>query len=175
MRPHRPPLPATSRGEGRTLSSRRRWSLAALGSSLLAAPAAAQSPAAPPAAVVAFEVVGDAIPAPLATRPGDAARGRAIVLDRARGNCLICHQVPAEPAERFQGELGPDLAGVGRRLTPAQLRLRLVDMSRLNPATIMPPYHRTEGLARVAPQLRGRPVFSGEEIEDIIAYLSSLR
>ncbi len=124
-----------------------------------------------PAAVV---VVGDAIPAPLSLAPSDAIRGRGIVLDRANGNCLICHQVP-EPTEAFQGSLGPDLKGIGSRLTAGQMRLRLVDQARLNPTTLMPPFYRTEGLVRVAPKFAGLPVLMASEIEDVIAYLATLR
>lgn len=121
-----------------------------------------------------YAIAGDAIPAPLAGLSGNAARGRALVLDRTRGNCLICHQLP-EPDEPFQGTIGPALAGVGARLAAGQLRLRLVDTSRLNPETVMPPYFRTEGLRDVAPQYRGQPALNAQEIEDVVAYLASLR
>lgn len=97
-----------------------------------------------------------------------------LVLDRARGNCLICHQAP-EPNEPFLGTIGPDLAGVGARLDAGQLRLRLVDAGLLNPRTVMPPYFRTEGLRDVAPAFRDRPALTAQEIEDVVAYLASLR
>lgn len=122
----------------------------------------------------AYEVVADRIEAPLAGLVGDAERGRRVVLDRAVGNCLICHTVP-EPNEPFMGNLGPPLAGVGRTLSVAQLRLRVVDAARLNEKTIMPPYHRTSGLNRVAPQYRGKPILSAQEVEDVVAYLVSLQ
>ena len=118
--------------------------------------------------------VGDTIPEPLTDTPGDPERGRQIVLDREVGNCLICHRVP-EPAERFQGELGPDLSGVGSRLTAGQLRLRIVDQSRLNPRTLMPPYYRIDRLALVAEQYRGKPVLTAQQVEDVISYLQTLR
>src|SRR6266571_806388 len=92
-----------------------------------------------------YEIVGDAIPAPLTGQPGDAARGRAIVVNRRVGLCLLCHSGPFAE-ERFQGTIGPDLAGAGSRWSDGQLRLRLVDPARLNPATIMPPYYRVAGL-----------------------------
>ena len=116
----------------------------------------------------------DSLPAPLAARPGDPALGRAIVADRSRGLCLLCHAAPIAE-ERFQGNLAPTLAGVGGRLTPGQLRLRLVDSRRLNPETIMPPYFATEGLTGVAGAWRGRTILQAEEIEDVVAYLVTLR
>jgi len=125
----------------------------------------------PPNAVV---VTADAILEPLTASPPDPTRGRTIVLDRANGNCLICHKVPV-PAELFQGDLGPDLTGIGKRLTLPQLRLRLVDQSRLNPATMMPPFYRVDGLTRVAPRYKNMPVLSAQEIEDVVAYLATLR
>jgi sulfur-oxidizing protein SoxX len=125
-------------------------------------------------ALGAYRVAGDAIPDPLGGRTGDALRGRQLVLDRTIGNCLICHRAP-EPAERFMGEIGPDLAGIGARLTPAQIRLRVVDQSRLNARTVMPPYYRVDGLARVAERYRGKPVLDAQQVEDVVAYLGSLR
>ncbi|MEZ5909864.1 MAG: sulfur oxidation c-type cytochrome SoxX [Hyphomicrobiaceae bacterium] len=127
--------------------------------------------------VVAAEavVVGDGIPAPLTTATASPERGREVVRDRERGNCEICHALPEAGAARFQGDVGPPLAGVGRRLSVAQLRLRLVDGARINPQTIMPSYHRVTGLARVAAAYRGRPVLTAQEIEDAVAYLATLR
>jgi L-cysteine S-thiosulfotransferase len=121
-----------------------------------------------------FQREGDGIVSPLDGRTGDAGRGLAIVLDRAVGNCLICHHVPVE-AEPFQGELGPDLAGVGLRLSAAQIRLRLVDENLLNPATMMPPYYRVDNLKRVAPVYEGKPNLTAQQIEDVVAWLSSLK
>jgi sulfur-oxidizing protein SoxX len=126
------------------------------------------------AAVAAYTVVGDQIPGPLSGKLGDAARGRRILVDREIGNCLACHKV-AETGAPFQGDLGPDLGNVGRRLAAGQIRLRLVDQSRLNPATLMPPYHRVDGLARVATKYAGNPVLTAQEIEDVVAYLTTLK
>jgi sulfur-oxidizing protein SoxX len=120
------------------------------------------------------EVRGDAIPASLTGRPGDPERGREIVGDRRRGLCLLCHTGPF-PDAHLQGDLAPDLRGVGARLTAGQLRLRIVDIKRLNPASPMPAYYRTEGLRRVGPAWRGQPVLSAEEVEDVVAYLATLR
>jgi sulfur-oxidizing protein SoxX len=133
---------------------------------LLAVPAMAQ-----PARDV--RILDDGIPAALTGAPGDPVRGRALVADRTRGLCLLCHSGPF-PEQRFQGNLAPDLAGAGARWSAAQLRLRLVDGRRLNPDSIMPSYYRTEGLARVGPAFRGRTILTAEEIEDVLAFLMTL-
>jgi L-cysteine S-thiosulfotransferase len=124
-------------------------------------------------ALTPYAVVGDGIPGSLTGKPGDAARGRALVLDRA-STCILCHSGPF-PETRFQGDLAPNLAGAGDRWNVGQLRLRLVDASRLNPATIMPSYYRVDGLVRVGRSWRDKPVLSAEQIEDIVAYLATLR
>lgn len=121
----------------------------------------------------AVVVSGDSIPAPLTAAAPDAGRGRAAFLDRDRGHCLLCHAV-AELDEPFQGNIGPSLTGVGARLTAGQLRLRVVDASRLNPNTIMPPYFRTENLHDVQAEFRNKPVLTAQEVEDVIAYLGTL-
>jgi len=121
-----------------------------------------------------FTISGDEITASLTGSEGDARRGRVIVTNRQLGLCLLCHPGPFAD-EGFQGNLAPDLAGVGRRWTRGQLRLRIVDASRINPSTIMPPYYRVEGLERVAPAWRGRPILTAEQIEDVVAFLTTLR
>ena len=120
-----------------------------------------------------YAIVGDGIPDSLTGTQGDATRGRALVLDRAN-TCILCHCGPF-PELRSQGDLAPNLAGAGSRSTIAQLRLRLVDASRLNPATIMPSYYRADGLDRVGRNWQGKPILSAEQIEDIVAYLVTLR
>lgn len=121
-----------------------------------------------------LDVVGDAIPRPLIDRAGDPTRGRALVADRARGLCLLCHAAPI-PEARFQGDLAPDLAGAGARWSEGQLRLRVADARRLNPETIMPPTYATEGLARVGAAWQGRTVLDAGEVEDVVAYLATLK
>jgi len=121
-----------------------------------------------------YRIVGDAIPASLTGKPGDPMRGRAIVGNRQVGLCLLCHSGPF-PEERFQGNLAPDLAGAASRSNAGQLRLRIVDASRLNPDTIMPPYYKIDSAPRVASAFRGKPVLSAEQIEDVIAYLLTLK
>jgi len=145
------------------------WRAGAAGFGLLLA-ASVQAADAP---LVSYEIVGDAIPVSLTGAAGDPARGRAIVGDRRVGLCLLCHTGPF-PEPRLQGTLAPDLTGVGARLSPGQLRLRLVGSTRLNPDTIMPPYYRTEGLSRVAPSYAGKPILTAAQIEDVVAFLATL-
>jgi sulfur-oxidizing protein SoxX len=118
-------------------------------------------------------VLSDSIPASLTGSPGDAQRGRAIVINR-QNTCILCHPGPFAE-EKFQGDLAPSLAGAGSRWSEGQLRLRLVDASRLNPETIMPSYYRVEGLERVGRAWRGKPILSAAQIEDVVAYLVTLR
>ncbi|SFU27723.1 sulfur-oxidizing protein SoxX [Polaromonas sp. YR568] len=121
-----------------------------------------------------LRVVGDAIPQALTNTPGDAVRGRAIVGNRQQGLCLLCHTGPI-PEERFQGNLAPDLSGAGARWSEGQLRLRIADAQRLNPASIMPSYYRTDGLTRVGASWQGKPVLEAQQIEDVVAYLLTLK
>ncbi|MBR2819323.1 MAG: sulfur oxidation c-type cytochrome SoxX [Reyranella sp.] len=122
----------------------------------------------------AQEIMGDAIPRSLTGQAGDAKRGRAIVANRSVGLCLLCHSGPIAE-ERFQGDLAPSLAGAGARWSEGQLRLRIVDASRLNADTIMPPYYRTTGLQRVAQAFEGKTVLTAAQIEDVVAYLVTLK
>ena len=125
-------------------------------------------------AVAAAASAEDGLPQSLTGAKGDPARGRAIVVNRQVGLCLLCHSGPF-PEERFQGNLAPDLRGAGARWSEAQLRLRIVDSSRVNPASIMPAYYRSEGLTRVGKAWQGKPVLSAEQIEDVVAFLLTLR
>ena len=135
------------------------------------------SPLAAMALSAAITVVGDGIPAPLTASPGDAERGRQIAASRQQGLCLLCHNGPAEafPQERQFGTLAPSLAGAGSRLSDAQLRLRIMDSQRLNPSSLMPAFHRTEGLQRVGSAWQGKPVLDAQQVEDVVAFLRTLR
>jgi L-cysteine S-thiosulfotransferase len=132
----------------------------------IAAGAAAQ-------ALAPYRVDGDAIAAPLAGARGDAAKGREIVLGR-ESSCLLCHAAP-DAGSRPMGNIAPPLAGTGSRLSAGQLRLRVVDSTRVNARTPMPSYYRVEGLKGVAAAFRGKPILSAQEIEDVVAYLVTLK
>jgi sulfur-oxidizing protein SoxX len=126
------------------------------------------------AELVHYAIVGDAIAASLTGAKGDPGRGRAIVANRNAGLCLLCHSGPF-PEDRFQGNIAPALDGAGSRWSEGELRLRIVDASKLNPDTIMPPFYRTDGLTRVPPAYRDKPVLTAVEIEDVVAYLMTLK
>ena len=127
-----------------------------------------------PGNLAGFSVIADGIPEAIGGATGNAERGRALILGREAANCVLCHAVP-EPSLRFSGNLGPPLGGVARTLSVAQLRLRIVDNMRVNPTTIMPSYYRIEGFDKVAGAYRGKPILDAEQIEDIVAYLATLR
>jgi len=118
-------------------------------------------------------LAADSIPASLTGAKGDAARGRAIVANRQVGLCLLCHSGPF-PEERFQGDLAPDLRNAAR-LTEGEIRQRIVDPTKVNPQSIMPAYYKSEELTRVAPAFRGKTVLTAEQIEDVVAYLITLK
>ena len=119
-------------------------------------------------------VASDAVVQSLTGSAGDPARGRAIVADRQKGFCLLCHGGPF-PEEPLQGNLAPSLEGAGSRWNEGQLRLRLMDNKRVNPESIMPAYHRIEGLNRVGSVWRDRPILNAAEIEDVLAFLMGLK
>jgi len=114
---------------------------------------------------------GSDVQGPLADR-GDPARGREVFVSREGGHCVLCH---AAPGVTVAGNVGPSLAGVGSRLSLAQIRFRVADITRLNPDAVMPAFHRTQGLERVAAAYAGKPVLDARQVEDVVAYLSGLR
>lgn len=127
-----------------------------------------------PSALIRYRIVGDGVPEALTSAPGDPRRGRVTAASSDQGNCLICHHIPIPEAPVF-GDVGPELAGVARRLSVAQLRLRLVDARKVNPGSIMPAYYKVDGLHRVGSKYRGGPMLNAQEIEDVVAYLGTLR
>ena len=126
---------------------------------------------APAPLITASMIEGDAIPAALSPVPGNAERGRIIFTERERGHCVICHTLEAVDAP-FQGNLGPTLTGIGARLTPGQIRLRIAKPSEVWPDTIMPSYYRSDGLHQVRAEFAGAPILSAQEIEDLVVFLS---
>lgn len=124
----------------------------------------------PAVAQPAFD--GDRIDTPLSTSPGNAERGLRIFASRDGGHCVLCHTAPGMSAA---GNIGPALHGIGARLSAAQIRLRIVDITRVNPDAVMPAFHRTTALNRVAPERAGTPILSVQQVEDLVAYLATLR
>lgn len=124
--------------------------------------------------VTADQIAGDAIPLPLTAAAGDADRGAIVFSDREQGHCVLCHVVSDLDVE-FQGNVGPDLSQVGDRLSPGQLRLRIVDYQIVKPGTLMPSYYRTHNLYQVSETYIGDPVLSAQAVEDLVAYLSDLK
>lgn len=125
-------------------------------------------------ALAAFVVVGDGIPQPLTDAPGSAERGRAIVASRQTGLCLLCHSGPFQEVP-LQGNLATNLAGAGSRWSEAQLRLRIVDSRRLNPESLMPAFHRSDHQQRVGKAWQGQPVLDAQQVEDVVAFLRTLK
>ena len=124
---------------------------------------------------IASGALADAsMPRPAGVGPGDPSRGRALVADRQQGLCLLCHSSPIAEV-RQQGNLAPPLDGVGARLDEGQLRLRLYDSRRVNPESLMPAYGVADPAPRVAPAWRGKPIFSAQQIEDVVAWLATLK
>jgi len=117
---------------------------------------------------------GERIDQSLTDQPGDAKRGRALAIHRKKGNCLACHVMPV-PEQSFHGNIGPDLAGVAGRYSEGELRLRLVDATVVNEDTIMPAFYRVKNLNRVLKKFQGKSVLSAQEVEDILAYLKTLK
>ena len=143
----------------------------------LCASASVASATPPVQRVGSYVVVGDAIEKSLTGQVGDAARGAELIQQRHKSLCVLCHSGPF-PEPHLQGTLAPDLTGVGERLSAGQLRLRMVDMKRLNPDSIMPTYYgvvTNSKDTRVAIGWRDKPVLTAEEIEDLVAYLQTLR
>ena len=125
--------------------------------------------------LVPFQVVGNGIPKPLTDQPGDPVRGKTVVTDATNATCLICHTMPDIPEQPDQGNLAPPMEHPGSKYTAAELRLRLVNPKFLNPDTIMPAYYRLDGLTRVQQQYVGKTVYKPQDIEDVIAYLLTLK
>ncbi len=126
------------------------------------------------AGTVKFEIKDDAIAASLTGKAGDPVNGKKIAINRKKGNCLACHSMPI-PEQAFHGNIGPDLKGVADRYEEGELRLRVVDSKIVNEDTIMPAFYRDTGFHRVLKKFAGQTVLSAEEVEDVVAYLMTLK
>ena len=152
-----------------------RYVLPVLGVVVLAAASISLPANAAAEELVKFSIIdGQSVPASLTGKPGDPVKGREVAIHRQKGNCLACHTLPA-PDQPYHGEVGPDLNGVASRLSEGEIRLRIVNPKYANPATIMPAFYRTEGLHRVAKNFQGKPMLTAEEVEDVVAYLMTLK
>ncbi|MGE5665168.1 MAG: sulfur oxidation c-type cytochrome SoxX [Betaproteobacteria bacterium] len=119
------------------------------------------------AQTVDYKIEGDGIPKSLTGKPGNAARGKALLAKRGAANCLSCHTIKDKELQPG-GTRGPSLDGVGAALTPAQLRLSVVDMSSLKRDALMPSFHKSGVVS-------DKPTLSAEEVEDLVAYLATLK
>lgn len=125
-------------------------------------------------ALRSYLIVGDSIPKSLTGKPGNSVRGKALIADRDEGNCLACHSIPI-PEQPFHGTIGPDLRGIAVRMTAGQMRLRLVDPKIVNAKSMMPSYYAIRGRYRVRADVRGRPILEAQDIEDILAFLMTMK
>lgn len=149
--------------------------LPALGAGVLAFGVLSSAPAIAAEELVAYEVVDQiSIPKPLTDSAGDPDRGRKIAIDRKQGNCLACHTLPI-PEQSFHGETGPDLHGIAGRYSAGELRLRIVNPKVVNPATLMPAFYRNDGFHRVAKKFQGKTILDAQQVEDLVAYLMTLK
>ena len=124
---------------------------------------------------VAFKVVdNERIPESLTGKPGDPASGREVAINRKQGNCLACHKMPI-PEQPFHGEVGPDLSTVGNTYNAGELRLRVVNPKIINPDTFMPAFYRPYGLHRVSKNFEGKTILTAQQVEDVVAYLQTLK
>ena len=129
----------------------------------------------PPEPYCQWQVDNYAIEKPLCGFVGDAKRGKAIASDGSKGNCLACHQLPIDDVEAY-GTIGPPLEGVGTRLSEGYIRLRVVDTRNINPMSIMPGFYRDPDLInRPGKDFAGRTFLTAQQVEDVIAYLVTLK
>ena len=121
-----------------------------------------------------YVVKDGAIAKSLTGKPGNAANGRKLAINRKLGNCLACHVMPI-PEQTFHGLVGPDLNGVASRRSAGEVRLLIVNPKLANPDTIMPAFYRKDGLHRVMKKFQGKTMLSAEQVEDLVAYTMTLK
>jgi len=122
-----------------------------------------------------FEIKDGAIAASLTGRAGDAQKGRQAIVGRTLGNCIACHEITALKNEPYHGNVAPSLDGIASRMSEGEMRLRIVDGTKVNPDTMMPPFYRTDGLNKVTKRFQGTTILTAEQVEDVVAYLKTLR
>ena len=115
-----------------------------------------------------------ALPALSNELTGDPQAGRSLVASRQKGLCLLCHSGPF-PEEPFQGNIAPNLSDLVANLSATQLRARIMNPAITNPQTIMPSYYQPEHLTRVSKPYQGQSILSLKEIDDVVAYLMTLK
>ena len=144
----------------------------ALGAIMVAMPASA-------AEMVKYTITGteheSAIEKSLTGKAGDPARGRKLAINRKKGNCLACHEITALKDQPYHGEVGPSLDGVASRYKPGQLRMMIVNQKVYFPDTIMPAMYKNKGLTRVKDKFKGKPILTAQEVEDVLAFLLTLK
>lgn len=137
----------------------------------------------------AGKTIDVAIERPLTKRRGEAVQGLRIVVDPERGNCIACHRVAAilakldiqKPSSREKygnhGTLGPRLDGIAERYSEGELRAILVNPQVAFPDadTIMPSYYTVGNFNHPLPDCRDRAILSANEIENVLAYLATLK
>ena len=116
--------------------------------------------------------------------PGNPEEGKVVMTTNALGNCVACHAIEALPDVPFQGNIGPQLDGAADRWSEAQLRGIVVDAKHTFPDSFMP------GMYKVGPFIRPgvaytakppekpediKPILSAQQVEDVVAYLMTLK
>ena len=125
--------------------------------------------------VVKYKITDDAIKASLTGKAGDAAKGKKLAVNRKKGNCLACHVISDLKDQPFHGDVGPSLDGVADRYSEGEIRLRIVNPKTSNEDTIMPAFYRTKGLFRLIKKFKGKTVLSAQEVEDLVAYMMTMK
>jgi sulfur-oxidizing protein SoxX len=90
---------------------------------------------------------------------GDAEAGKAVALDRSRGNCIACHVMPHGESP---GAIGPALVAMQTRYSSKQdLAQQIWDPTVKNPEVVMPPFGK-------------HGILSDKEFIDVVEYVWSL-
>jgi sulfur-oxidizing protein SoxX len=125
--------------------------------------------------IVAYEIVDGTIPKSLTGQPGDPVAGREVVINRRLGNCVACHTATELSDQQFHGEVGPPLDGVADRWDEATLRMIIVNAKMIYDGTVMPAFYKHDGFTRVASKFEGKTIMSAQQVEDVVAYLMTLK